>query len=725
MSTPSWAVAERNLELSGVITLTSGAQISLTQSDISSYSINDSTATSGFNIGGTCSASFRLSFYNPGKTYTPSQFDNAEVHMRVRVNEGEWQHFGVWYVESADCPEQSVLINLSGADALKSRFEAKFIDKGAYPQTFYQILTTVSVLALGGAAPARNDFPNAALRKTAKPKWPEDCTLRQVVGYIAACAGGFAHMTRDGRLDIISYIEGSTWDLTPAFYQTYNSTGGESFKFNCLQVKLGNSDEYTRFVVDRTIEDSPTNCIQIEGNPIITELVANNLVPELGRLPAYEAGSLTWGGDPAILPGDTIRLTDLNGNAHIMRVMNQSYTFNGGMSCSESCDLPSVTEVGDSYTTGGRVFDSNGNLKATHISGLGSSVVNATYGHFSSLTADTVQTDTLLASIIQAITLKAQQISATDITTDNLTAMTAEIISATIRKLTAETIKTDELYAALADITALKVESLTADSITTDKLAAALAAFTVVTAGTANFDKATVKHLIASALNVEEAVGGKVTISNLAVDYASIVSAYVGNLVIKASDGSYYRLDISENGEISPVPIEVSEAEEINGQMSNGAPIIESDMVVSDLSATDIRSTYALINRIDAARIDVDTLSARQAFINVLQTADLVSNTTLNAYLVNHDTEIDDLGAWRDSISRWIRFNEDGLTQGKEGSIYSTLIDEKGFHIRKEGSVDYVGSFDTGGLTTDGIRMGIIKAKKTSRGGWAWQEVTE
>lgn len=325
--------------------------------------------------------------------------------------------------------------------------------------------------------------------------------------------------------------------------------------------------------------------------------------------------------------------------------------------------------------------------------------------------------------------ISADAVAARHIQADSINAEKIQAGAVTAEKINAEEIKAGagsftELQAAIAEISAAYIEKLTAGDIESDRLAAAMARFGVITAGNAYFDEATVRHLISSALQVENAVGGKVTISNLAVDYASIVTAYVGNLCIKASDGNFYRLDVNAVGEIAPVLQSVTEAEEIAGQTASGAPIIETEMNVSDLSASNIRAAYALVNRIDAARIDVDTLSARQAFINVLQTADLVSNTTLNAYLTTHDTQIDDLGAWRDNITRWIHFDDDGLTQGKEGSIYSTLIDEKGFHIKKDGAINYVGSFDTEGLATDGVTIGRIKAKKTSKGGWAWQEVS-
>ena len=638
MAVSPYAAGSRNLELTGVITTSAGQQITLTQADIASYSINDSPTSSGIVLGGTAAASFHLSIRNADKQYLPSQFDNAEVHMRLRLNGGAWSDFGVWYVDSSDAPEQSVLINLSGADALKSRFEAEYADdKSHYPTTLGSLLTAVTTAA--GLRLESADFLNADQQIKSLPKWGEKITLRKIVGYIAACAGGFAHMTRDGKLQILEYTRRSTWQLTPSVYHTFSLTGGQAFEFRCLQVKLNDDEDYTRYIVPGWEgEDNATNTVQVEGNPLYTDAIARNIASALKLLPRLEAAQVRWGGDPAILPGDGVTITDLKGDTHYFAILSQSYNFDGGLSVSESCSLPSVTGTGESYSTGGNTFDANGNIRAERISGLDSSVITATRAHFESLTAGSVTTDSLLASIIEAITLKAKEIKASDISTDSLTAMTAEILNATIRKLNSGTISTDELMAGIADITAARIDQLTAESITTDRLAAALAEFSVITAGTAAFDKETVRHLIAAALQVEDAVGEKVMIKNLMVDYATMVSANVGNLVIRASDGNYYRLDVDASGNVTPVPAQVTDGEIERGVTAGGKTIIDTQIVASDLSATNIKGVYALINRIDASRIDVDTLTARQAFIEYLQTADISSNSSIRIALNSAST---------------------------------------------------------------------------------------
>lgn len=75
------------------------------------------------------------------------------------------------------------------------------------------------------------------------------------------------------------------------------------------------------------------------------------------------------------------------------------------------------------------------------------------------------------------------------------------------------------------------------------------------------------------------------------------------------------------------------------------------------------------------------------------------------------------------SLKRWITFKADeGLRQGKEGSEYSTLIDDKGYHIDKAGMLEgeHVGSFTATGLSTSGVTIGNITCRATRTGGWVW-----
>lgn len=212
---------------------------------------------------------------------------------------------------------------------------------------------------------------------------------------------------------------------------------------------------------------------------------------------------------------------------------------------------------------------------------------------------------------------------------EQLSANAITALTARIKEIVSEKLTTDELYAAYAEMIALKVGTITAENIETDALAAELARITVLAAGTATFDAATIQHLVAQAMNLEFGTVGQVFIKNLAVEYAQMVGAAIGELCIKASDGNYYLMDVNPDGTVTATRTDVSGGEIAAGQTSGGKVILDTNITAANLNAGNLLATYALINQIDAARINVDQLFAREAFVNLLRTTKIVGDTTI------------------------------------------------------------------------------------------------
>jgi hypothetical protein len=718
--------SNRSLAIRAQITCADGTVYALNQSDIQSYTRDVSCSSEGLILGGTEAASFTL---NVRKTlgFTPKKLDNAEVHVSVGIlTNGEiaYTDAGVWYVHDVDTPEQSTVISLIGEDALSTRFEAEFNDTGRYPTTvgsIAQFCSAASDIPMKSYA-----FLNASAAVSKKPEWPEGCTVRDVLGWCAACAGGFARIAPDGKLEIRSYTDGESYEMTPGEYRAFTPHGGKEFTFNCIEWEHDDDSETEnkRFAVNAAITSDATNTIQISNHPFITQAMIQAIVSELSGF-SVSSADVDWMGDPALLPGDFVSVANLKGKRFSLMVTSASLNFDGGISGSFSSAMPSINTVGGStYSTAGSLYDSSGKLQANRIPGLDKSVITATTGHFQNLTAETIMTDKLTAALIEAINLRAGKIEADEVVTDSLTATITKIIEATIKKLNAGTITTDELFAAFAEIVALKVGTLTAESIETDKLAAALATFTVITAGSASFDQATIKHLVAEALNLEFGTANEVFIRNLSVEYAQIVNATVGNLCIKASDGKYYTLDVDELGNVTAVERDVTAPEIESGSTNDNRPIVDTNITAGSLNTSNLLATYALINKIDAARIDVDELFAREAFIKALTTSRIFADGGTLEIIAQAANE----------VGKWFKFdNERGLIIRKPeytddfgifhpASIWYTVTDETGYHIYNTEQTAPLGSFQRGGLKTTGVTIGEIRAKATGTGGWVFTD---
>lgn len=720
----------RNLSMKGFITMTTGEQVQISNSDIISYTINGSIGAEGLPLGTTESASYSLVLNNTGRRFQPGQLDNAEIHMLIGIADGDeftYSDFGVWYVDDSTAPEQSVAITLNGLDALASRFSAVYSDTaGAYPTTIGSLAG--AVCAVAGIPLHRINFPNAAVAIGTMPVWGEDTTLRDILSYCAIAAGGFVRMTRSGQVDIVGYAESNVYNLTPGIYQAYTPSGGSEFKFNAVEAMLTeDAEDYSRFALDASIPANATNTIQIDYNPLLTNAILQSVVNELRNV-VVEPGELRWGGDPVVMLGDKYRITDLKGNIHELMVTSQNFSFGGGLSATENCNLPSInTQSGESYSTGTNMYDAKGNIRATRISGLDKSVVRATVGHFDQLTAETIETDSLVTAYLSAIELMAKSISADDIETNRLTAITAQIINATINKITAGTITTDSLYAAIADIVALKVGSITAADISADRLAAALADFVTLHAATGSFDFATIENLLANALILKQGMAESVQISNLAVTSANMLSAVLGELILKGEDGRYYQVTVGSDGVVRTDDVTLTDGEIAAGESLEGQQIVSTSANIEDLNAQNIRAASAIISTIFTDALTAGKITAAEAMI-ASATIPALYTTAVKAIGDNIDLSANDtirllLGA-NDEIQRWFTFSDSqGLTIRKpawtdsEGnthpaSIWSTVQDETGYHILRSDMPGYVGSFAREGLETGSIRLGDMVVRR-------------
>lgn len=742
----------RDLSIKGTITLTTGEQIPLTAADVVSYSGNCATGVEGLQLGSTEAASFSLVLDNAGRRFNPEQLDNAEVHMFLGIKDDAdytYTDFGVWLVSDTTAPEQSVTITLNGYDILAYRFEAEYTDDSSvYPgATIYDIVETICVA--GGTRLARKDFPNAALVIQKMPTWEEGTTLRNILGYCAIFAGGFVRITRNGMLDIVSYAEGTEYNVGPDLYRTFTPSGGSPFAFNRLEAFMDEEDEdSTPFYIDPDVEPNATNTIQLEYNPLLDKTITyknpggavltptqvlNSVVTLLSGI-VLDPGEVGWGGDPSVLCGDRFIVSDLKGNAHKIMVNSQTFDFGGGLSFTDSCSLPSVNSVkGQTYSTGTNMYTADGKINATRISGLNQSIVRATVGHFERLTSESIETDKLVASLISALELRAQAITADDVSTDKMTAIVAEILEASIDAVNAGEITTNKLYADIAEMLALKVGSIKAEDIETDKLASVLATFTTLAAKTANFDLAAAKNLLSDALILQEGVADSMMITNLAITSANIASATLGELVLKGEGDTYYNVFVGSDGVIRTEEVTVSTDELEAGQTSNGKQIVATTANIDALNTQTIKGQSAIIAEIFTDALTAGKITATQAFISSATIPELAV-TAVNAIGDSMDLtaneSINFLIKTEEDVRKWMTFNDDGLIIRKPSykdadgvehePIYYTRTDENGYHVRRVDLAEDVFSAEGEGVVTNSMRIGEIACRRTSTGGWVW-----
>lgn len=234
-----------------------------------------------------------------------------------------------------------------------------------------------------------------------------------------------------------------------------------------------------------------------------------------------------------------------------------------------------------------------------------------------SVSAAALDDDSITTRHLQADSVDTRQLVAESVVTAKIAAGAITAI-----KLDADAVKTKMLDAFNAVI-----QNIQAGHVAADTIDAAMAYLASLEAGFATFTQAQVTHMVANALNLDgNGTMDDVFIHNLRVAYAQMVSATIGNLCIKASDGNYYTIDVSQGGIVTATQTSLTPEEIAAGETEDHRTIMDTDIVAANLSTSTLLATYALMNRIDAARIDVDTLVARQAFINRLATREIISD---------------------------------------------------------------------------------------------------
>ena len=245
---------------------------------------------------------------------------------------------------------------------------------------------------------------------------------------------------------------------------------------------------------------------------------------------------------------------------------------------------------------------------------------------------ESIPSKALVAEIISSKHMQAESVNAKAIQSHTITADQIAGHTITGDEIKGHSITADEIDAA----------SVAAGIVDTQVLKAEVADIASAEIGRADIDYAQIKYLDSQRQTTEQfiaqdAVTKKYFIRDLQVSNAQMVEATVGNLVVKASNGNYYRLDFDEEGNLTPTNVttrlsneEIAAGETYDSEGRRTGSIIETDLTVDDLSASNLKAINALIDDLTVKR-----LYANQAFINELNTTLIKSDSVVNFIVRN------------------------------------------------------------------------------------------
>ncbi len=274
---------------------------------------------------------------------------------------------------------------------------------------------------------------------------------------------------------------------------------------------------------------------------------------------------------------------------------------------------------------------------------IASKIITAELIQSEAITADEIAAQAITTEKLRAGAVTADKIGAHEITTEKLAAGAVTAATIAAYAITSEKIEAGAIDAGKIAAGAIDASKISATFFEASNVRAGVATIASAEIESADIDYAQIKDLHAGSAYLDqaifqEAIGGKLYVPRLAVGYAQMIGATIGDLVIQASNGNYYGIDVDMNGNVTATQRTVTAGEIAAGHTTDGRTLVlGTDILATDLNTQNIYASHALMNEITAAIINVDQLWAREAFVNKLMVQDLSSNTYIQATIGDWD----------------------------------------------------------------------------------------
>lgn len=487
-----------------------------------------------FSIGSICSNSFDIKLINTGDI-----FDNAIVKPYVGLYIGddiEYIPLGVFNVIKTSV--KGKFINLECVDNMLGLEKVYFSDL-SYPADINDIAKEICKKAGVNLA---SKLPNYRVNKI------EGYSLREAIGFIASLCGSFARFNRIGDLEIRDY-EVVKQEMTP---------------HNLFKLDIEANECIIKKVIAKKGEEELSTGTDdgnkiVFNNPIITKEILSDIYTKYNGF-KYIPYTAKWKGNPAIMAGDILNLTDLNGNKYNALIMEQKFTYKNGIS--SEVKAKGKTRQDSSFDNKGSVTQSMERYSIEQANIKKALIDKASINDLTAVDAkiQRLYTDDLTAIRADIVTLNSQKANIVELNSIKADLQQAIIGKANITDLNAAVGKINVLESKTASIENALNKNLTAENIATGAITAGSGIIAEGAIGDAEIsslsvnklkvgDITTSKHRIVSADGTIEIVGNQILINRNNVnrvilgEYRKTDSTTDYGLLIRGKDGKTIMLD--------------------------------------------------------------------------------------------------------------------------------------------------------------------------------------
>lgn len=464
--------AARELRLRGRVRYPTGAQYELDSADIVSVRISEGV-DSGVLPGAVLSADCAIVLDNSlgqwlvgGERRGYAELAGAEFTIELGVNSADgWLYspMGTYICEEAVAETGSAVIELVCHDGIFFRAAGEFADGLVYPCTVRDVFAAAAAQA--GYAYS-GEFPGGDALIDSRPEW-NGASVRSVMGFAAAIAGCCVLEDRSGKL-ILRALAGqrSAVDIAPAEYMTRTfreSSYGPVTGICVTTINAAGDMDSEPAELTAAVKTSGAQCeLSVSANPLFITGAAHGqalvqaMLDNVAGL-EYTRCDFRWRGDPQVLPGEYLRIVDVDGEGTLCTLSRQTLEFSGGFSAECICGVPGAGELAAGAVSWNGAVDA-GSLVGVIASGnIGANSITASKLTAGAVTAEKIQAGAVTAEKIDSGAIRAEHIAAGTITAESGIIANGAIGNAQI---------------ADGSITEGKIVSLNADVINTGTLSA-------------------------------------------------------------------------------------------------------------------------------------------------------------------------------------------------------------------------------------------------------------
>ncbi|MDM0721944.1 hypothetical protein ACV3VS_10010 [Clostridium perfringens] len=487
-----------------------------------------------FSIGTVCSNTFEIKLINTGDI-----FDNAIVKPYVGLYIGddiEYIPLGVFTVIKTSV--KGKFINLECVDNMLGLEKVYFSDL-SYPADINDIAKEICKKVGVNLA---SKLPNYRVNKI------EGYSLREAIGFIASICGSFARFNRIGDLEIRGY-EVVKQEMTP---------------HNLFKLDIEANECIIKKVIAKKGEEELSTGTDdgnkiVFNNPIITKEILSDIYTKYNGF-KYIPYTAKWKGNPAIMAGDILNLTDLKGNKYNALIMEQKFTYKNGIS--SEVKAKGKTRQDSSFDSKGSVTQSMERYSIEQANIKKALIDKASINDLTAVDAkiQRLYTEDLTAIRADIVTLNSQKANIIELNSVRADLQQAIIGKANITDLNAAFGKINVLESKTASIENALNKNLTAENIATGAITAGSGIIAEGAIGDAEIsslsvnklkvgDITTSKHRIVSADGTIEIVGNQILINRNNVnrvilgEYRKSDGTTEYGLLVRSKDGQTIMLD--------------------------------------------------------------------------------------------------------------------------------------------------------------------------------------